>query len=184
MSSFLLFQVCCSVLAGVYNEYIIKNVAGTNVDIMLQNAYMYLTSIFCNFLFIVTQQNLVLSANNEEHITSSSHEEVSSFFHGLDNSIVTAIIVCNASIGIMTSLFIKTFNSVLKTFVSALELVLTAILSFLIFGIPIYWNTSVSVLVVSGAIMMYVTNPIISNAVKEEKCDKPLINPNNSKIHE
>ena len=36
------FQVCCSVFAGVYNEYIIKNIAGQDVDIMLQNVYMYL----------------------------------------------------------------------------------------------------------------------------------------------
>ena len=44
--------MCCSVFAGVYNEYIIKNVAGEDVDIMLQNVFMYLDSILCNLLFL------------------------------------------------------------------------------------------------------------------------------------
>ena len=29
-------QICCSVFAGVYNEHLIKNVAGNDVHIMVQ----------------------------------------------------------------------------------------------------------------------------------------------------
>ena len=34
--------------AGVYNEHLIKNVAGKEVHIMVQNVFMYLDSIVCN----------------------------------------------------------------------------------------------------------------------------------------
>ena len=34
--------------AGVYNEHLIKNVAGKDVHIMVQNVFMYLDSIICN----------------------------------------------------------------------------------------------------------------------------------------
>ena len=44
---FILVQVLCSVIAGVYNEYIIKG-AGADIHIMIQNVFMYLDSILCN----------------------------------------------------------------------------------------------------------------------------------------
>ena len=50
-----------------------------------------------------------------------------SFIKGFDKFDVV-IVMINAFIGIMTSLFIESFNSVLKTFVSAVELRLTAAL--------------------------------------------------------
>ena len=76
----------------------------------------------------------------------------------------------------MTSLFIKTFNSVLKTFVSAVELMLTAILSLVFFGIPIYWNTIVAIFIVSVAVLMYAMYPI--RTVK-----MPLDRKDNLKVH-
>ena len=38
--------------AGVYNEYLIKHVAGNEVHIMVQNIYMYLDSILCNLIVL------------------------------------------------------------------------------------------------------------------------------------
>ena len=141
--------------AGVYNEYIIKKVAGSNVDIMLQNSYMYTTSVFCNVIFLSQQQ---LNYQDESKLTYR-YLSMYSIFEGF-NSLVMAIIFTNALIGIMTSLFILTFNSVLKTFVSAVELILTAILSLVVFGIPIHWNTIVAIFAVSGAIVIYAMNPM------------------------
>ena len=65
------------------------------------------------------------------------------------------IILLNASIGILTSLFIKTFNSILKAIASAIQLILTAVLSLLIFRIQISWNTIVAIFVVTAAILIY-----------------------------
>ena len=48
---FILVQVLCSVVAGVYNEYLIKS-DGADIHIMIQNVFMYLDSIFCNALLL------------------------------------------------------------------------------------------------------------------------------------
>ena len=48
---FVLVQVLCSVVAGVYNEYLIKS-DGADIHIMIQNVFMYLDSIFCNALLL------------------------------------------------------------------------------------------------------------------------------------
>lgn len=54
----------------------------------------------------------------------------------------------------------KTLNSILKTFASALELVLTAIFSYLFFSIPIYLNTLLAIGTVMFAIYLYSQNPV------------------------
>ena len=122
---------------------------------------MYVTSIICNVAFVLFQRNLIYvnSENNNYQADDEMRYNILSFLSGF-NKWVIAIVMVNASIGIMTSLFIKIFNSVLKTFVSAIELMLTAILSFLIFGIPVYWNTVVAIFIVSAAILIYAMNPI------------------------
>jgi drug/metabolite transporter (DMT)-like permease len=70
------------------------------------------------------------------------------------------VVLNNAAIGIVTSFFLSQLNSILKTFASALELLFTAVLCYLIFGIPIYLNTIISIFVVSLAIWVYSRNPV------------------------
>lgn len=70
----------------------------------------------------------------------------------------------NAAIGIVTSFFLKTLNSILKTFASALELVLTAVLSYVFFSIPIYLNTVLAIVTVMFAIYLYSQNPVQNQA--------------------
>jgi len=165
-----MIQVCCSVFAGVYNEYIIKNIAGQDVDIMLQNVYMYLDSIFCN---------IVMLAYNSELKASLSIYALKQMIQVF----VIFIILNNSLVGIVTSLFLKNLNSILKAFASALELIFTAILSFLLLRIPLHWNTVLAVIVVSYAVVMYaqnplkVTNNINDNAKKDEIL--PLTSNNN-----
>ena len=55
----------------------------------------------------------------------------------LTNPLVLTLIINNAVLGIVTSLFLKKLNSILKAFASALELVITAVLSVPILGIPL-----------------------------------------------
>merc|ERR1719186_883084 len=55
---FMLIQVLCSSVAGVYNEYLIKG-EGADVHIMIQNVFMYLDSILCN-LILLGAKSLVL----------------------------------------------------------------------------------------------------------------------------
>ena len=147
----ILIQLICSCLAGVYNEYLLKG-TGAHVNIYIQNVFMYLDSIVCNLILLIIQGNF-LSAFNV-----NSLKYVFTFK-------VIIIMVNNAAIGIITSFFLKYLNSILKTFASALELLFTAVLCYLLFHIPIYLNTILSIAVVSFSIYLYSLSPVVNTSV-------------------
>lgn len=148
---FLLVQIICSCLAGVYNEYLLKR-QGADINIFVQNVFMYLDSIVCNLLLLILNGNIT---------NAFLYENIAKVFHYK----VLVVMFNNAFIGIVTSFFLKTLNSILKTFASALELVLTAVLSYLFFSISIYLNTVMSIGVVLLATYLYSQNPV-QNAQK------------------
>lgn len=148
---FIVIQIFCSCLAGVYNEYLLKE-KGANVNIFVQNIFMYLDSIICNSFMLLFQEN-ISDALNLDNISK------------LFQFKVLIIMINNSAIGIITSFFLKTLNSILKTFASALELLLTAVLSYLLFGVPIYVNTVMAIVTVMIAIYLYSKNPV-SNVPK------------------
>ena len=133
---------------------------------MLQNAYMYIDSIFCNLMLIFGHK---LISHQQVPVSVFDFSDI----QGLLQGFVIFIVLNNALIGIVTSLFLKIFNSILKAFASAMELVFTAILSFMILGIPIYYNTVLAVGIVSGAVIMYAQNPLknSNSPPKKEKED-------------
>lgn len=145
---FILAQTICSCLAGVYNEYLLKD-KGAEVNIFVQNVFMYLDSIICNAMILLLRGELLdaFSAQNLGSIWRFS---------------VIIIIVNNAAIGIVTSFFLKYMNSILKTFASALELLFTAVLCYFLFAIPIYMNTALAIAVVSYAIYLYTQSPVVN----------------------
>lgn len=154
-SSFLLIlvQVFSSCLAGVYNEYILKE-KDNKVDIMLQNVFMYIDSIICNVVLLCVY--VPNNGSNGGLIEAFSYDSLSLVF----NLKVLLIIANNAAIGIVTSLFLKSLNSILKTFASALELMFTGVLSWIIFGIPLDSLTVVAIFIVSFATWLYSKNPV------------------------
>lgn len=145
---FILAQTICSCLAGVYNEYLLKD-KGAEVNIFVQNVFMYLDSIVCNAGILLLRGELLdaFSVHNLGSIMRFS---------------VIIIIVNNAAIGIVTSFFLKYMNSILKTFASALELLFTAVLCYFLFAIPIYMNTALAIAVVSYAIYLYTQSPVVN----------------------
>lgn len=147
---YIFIQLICSCLAGVYNEYLLKG-EGARVNIYVQNVFMYLDSIVCNVVL------LILQGNSLEAFNASNLRSVFTF-----NVII--IIINNAAIGIVTSFFLRYLNSILKTFASALELLFTAILCYILFNIPIYLNTILSIAVVSAAIYIYTLSPVVNTA--------------------
>ena len=159
MIFFFFFQVCCSVFAGVYNEYIIKKIAGADVDIMIQNVFMYLDSIFCNVLVLAYNSELQSNLTQENLLN-------------LWSVLVIAIILNNALVGIVTSLFLKNLNSILKAFASAIELIFTALLSYVLLHIPLHWNTILAVTVISYAVVMYAQNPLKTEEIQEKSLPK------------
>jgi len=142
----ILLQVFSSSSAGVYNEYLLKSPLASAVPILVQNSCMYVDSILCNLLFL-------------HHNTGV---DLQSFVSILQSPIVLLVILNNAAIGIVTSFFLAKLNSILKTFASALELMFTAILCFLIFGIPIHFNTIAAIFVVTLAIYIYSFEPVVN----------------------
>ena len=86
-------QVLCSVFAGVYNEFLIKG-KGADIDIMIQNVFMYLDSIVCNVLLLGVRGDL-------------SSAFTSSALSSIANPLVIVLILNNAILGIVTSLFLQ-----------------------------------------------------------------------------
>ncbi|XP_053677357.1 UDP-galactose transporter senju [Anopheles nili] len=160
----ILVQTVCSCLAGVYNEYLLKK-KGSDINIYVQNVFMYLDSIVCNMLILLLQGELIGA------FTSENLREIARFE-------VLIIMVNNAAIGIITSFFLKYMNSILKTFASALELMFTAILCYLLFAIPIYLNTMLAIFVVSYAIYLYSLNPVV-NLSNTPNASKSTLNKSN-----
>lgn len=146
----ILVQCFCSSLAGVYNEHLLKN-RGLTVDIYIQNIFMYLDSIICNVIFIVIQ------GKSDEAFNVEALRAVLTVN-------VVIIMINSTMIGIVTSFFLKTMNSILKTFASALELVFTAIACYLIFGIVINMFTVLSIVIVSVSVVLYSQNPVDNQA--------------------
>ncbi|OAD61434.1 CMP-sialic acid transporter 1 [Eufriesea mexicana] len=143
-------QTICSCLAGVYNEYLLKE-QGANINIFVQNAFMYIDSIFWNLIVFVL---FFISENNPFHTMMNAD------FSILMQPKIIIIMLNNTAIGIITSFFLKHLNSILKTFASALELIFTAILCWIIFSIPIHLNTILSIVLVSYAVVLYLQNPV------------------------
>lgn len=152
---YIFIQLICSCLAGVYNEYLLKG-DGARVNIYVQNVFMYLDSIVCNMVL------LVLQGNSMDAFNATNIKSVFTF-----NVII--IILNNAAIGIVTSFFLRYLNSILKTFAGALELLFTAILCYILFNIPIYLNTVLSIGIVSAAVYMYTLSPVINTTPDTDK---------------
>jgi len=161
---FIMLQVFSSCFAGVYNEYLLKD-TGADVHIMVANVFMYLNSIVCNGLVLAFTGNLI-QAFTPDAIASIMQPGV------------LAIVANNAAIGIVTSLFLRNLNSILKTFASALELMFTAVLCWFIFGIAVDVYTVIAIFIVSLATYLYAQNPVV-NVVKTPAKDSETKNPSN-----
>lgn len=161
----ILLQVFCSCFAGVYNEYLLKDI-GSEVHIMIQNVFMYIDSIFCNLsLLIITGEASRLS-------------QVSQSIQLITDPKILAVMVNNALCGIITSFFLKNLNSILKTFASGLELMFTAILCYLIFNIAIDIFTVIAIGIVSYATYLYSLNPVstaTTNVHNDKEANEKLL---------
>lgn len=161
----LALQTTCSCLAGVYNEYLLKR-QGADIDIFIQNVFMYIDSIFCNIVAIV-----LLSAFTNGISKTLTNVEIDTLLQPK----VILIMLNNSLVGIITSFFLKTLNSILKTFASAVELIFTAMLCWILFSIPISTNTIVSIALVSFAVILYSRNPVQNVQAKETVESRKLL---------
>lgn len=149
----ILIQILCSCFAGVYTEFLVKD-TGANVHLMVQNVFMYVDSIVCNFM------GILLFPRESDSAQSFFDQPLETFARILSDPFVFMVVLNNALCGIITSLFLKNFNSILKIFASAMELVITAVVCFVLFSIPIDLSTAIAILIVSLATYVYSQNPM------------------------
>lgn len=152
---FVLLQMCCSCFAGVYNEYLLKK-KDTTADIYIQNIYMYLDSIAFNLLALFIVDKDPFAAFSEESLSK------------LCDYRIILIMLNSAAVGIITSFFLKNFNSILKVFAGALELICSAIISYFMFKIPVLANTIISIIIVSFSIALYTFYPVRNMASRHQ----------------
>lgn len=156
-SWFLLFvQMLCSVLAGVYNEVLLKgsDSAKRGVTTNLQNAFMYIQSIVVNFVVLIWE------GKGSEAISPQNLEAIASLK-------VLAIIAIMSTVGLVTGFFLKHLDSVLKAVASALEVVFTMLLGFLFFRVPLGLSGLISGLLVGAGVALY-SRPVPVRAAEDE----------------
>ncbi|KAJ8949609.1 hypothetical protein NQ318_007371 [Aromia moschata] len=88
---FILIQIVCSCLAGVYNEYLLKK-QGADINIFIQNVFMYLDSIVCNIVLLTITGDIV---------NAFIYDNIIKVFHYK----VLVIMFNNAAIGIYSDIF-------------------------------------------------------------------------------
>jgi len=141
-------QMLCSVFAGVYNEKLLKGDGGSQAKVgaNLQNAYMYLNSILWNVIVLVVNGRLgeAVALDNLSVVCSPT---------------ILALVAIMSSVGLVTGYFLKVLDSVLKSVASALEVVLTTLLSFVLFGTPLDFAAVVSAALVGAGVALYSRPP-------------------------
>ena len=139
-------QIAFGVFSSVFNEVLLKERGTATVNV--QNIFMYLHSIVCNLVWLAVcpagmcKKSLAEATQNDEIVKMA-------------DPWVVPIIVILASIGIVTSLFIKNLDSVRKTIASAIEIFIDTFLSFILFGIPVGVNTVLATVFAAGGILLY-----------------------------
>lgn len=149
----LVLQIFCACFASVYNEYLLKDLAvSRNSDVILQNIFMYIDSIICNLIFYYIPTSYNDLPNGMGTLTAVENL--------LTNRLALILIVNSALAGLVSSLFLKNLNSILKSFASAIELIAIAFLAWILFRDPLNSYTIIALVFVSLAIVIYSNNPV------------------------
>ena len=140
---FPLIGIYCTLsgLAGVYNEWILKKHYSESLH--LQNIYLYSYGTILNFIPAV--------------ITATITREEGDLFNPFRGfSFYTWLIVLTQAInGLFMSVVIKHSSNIIRLFVISFSLIITAILSFLIFHINFNIYFIISVFTITCALSLY-----------------------------
>ena len=129
-------QILLSTTAGVANEKLLKKYS-KSLSLSVQNIFMYSSSLLLNLLAIIAR----------------GETEVS--FPITDLMLWGPVVVNGALLGLVTSMFLRDLNSVLKSVASAIELWVTTILSSLVFGYPMDSGMLIGIAVLSIGVVLF-----------------------------
>ena len=132
----IVFQMSCSVSAGVYNEKLLKHV---KCDQNVQNIALYVNSIGVNLLVVLAMQiKIVVSGEGGMNSGGGVGSMLANHLYILKTLVASTssvlIIFTLATAGIMSSLILRHENSVTKGVASASEIPLTTVIEYCYFG--------------------------------------------------
>mmetsp|Transcript_38557 Transcript_38557/g.83092 ORF Transcript_38557/g.83092 Transcript_38557/m.83092 type:complete len:315 (-) Transcript_38557:120-1064(-) len=160
----ILVHILISTGAGVYNEKLLKD--KPTISINLQNICLYLDGITFLTIGIIAQQfgSLPSSSSESEQqqpssSTSSSPLSLSSLQSLFAEPSVLAVAITMAIAGIVTSRFLKAYDSIRKSVATALTVVSLPFLGRLFFGTPITVKMVVSISLVVFGMYVYTAQP-------------------------
>jgi len=145
------FQAFLSSAGGVYSELILKQNA--EIPLVVKNIYLYFWSTLCNLLYITFFQSRLLVPEN--------------FFAGWDG-LVYSLVVVGAVCGFSTSIFLRYLNVLLKEFAHSAEMLVTALLTAFLFGVPLTTNILFSIFLVGVSVYLYNTHGAAPKTVLPE----------------
>ena len=139
----LLIQLISSVLANVYNEFLLKKDNG--LDLWTQNLFMYINGFLLNLIFIYFKQFAVEDpkSSNNNYQDAADFETGAHTNYGIINFFAQfnfahyCLIANQVALGISASMLLKYLNSLLKALATAGEMVLSAITQYLFFAIAV-----------------------------------------------
>ncbi|KAF2355272.1 tRNA/rRNA methyltransferase SpoU type [Trinorchestia longiramus] len=143
----LFLQVLCSCFASVYNERILKSYSA-DLSIVLHSFFMYIDSSLSNLVLLTLKGELISAFSSDALLKITT------------SPLVLLVVLNNAALGLVTSVFLKHLNSILKVFASAIEPGLLAVLCYIIFGYEVTVYTLLSIVLVAGATLLYALSPL------------------------
>ena len=178
ISSFILMmvQIFSSVIANVYNEFLLKD--KKHLNLWLQNLFMYLNGFILNFLVCLIKAHLRQEKGKGESLTilQTVYNPITEINLFQNFSLPHYLLILNqAFLGIFASLLLKYLNSIVKALSTAIEMSLSAVLQFLLLGIAVNgFKNYLAFGMALGSIYLYALNPILegrANSVEK----KPLV---------
>ena len=154
-------NIALSTVAGVYNEKLLKD--KLHLSINLQNMCLYLDGIIfltLGMLFGLSEAGSIVDALSPSSLKSLFSQPT-----------VLSMAVIMSVAGIVTSRFLKVFDSIRKSVAVALVVVSLPFLSRICFGTPITVKMLVACALVIGGMYLYVSRPppkVLEDANEDE----------------
>ncbi|KPI87467.1 putative nucleotide sugar transporter [Leptomonas seymouri] len=165
---FVLLQSLLSSTAGVYNEYAFKK--GRHLSIHQQNFFMYLYALFFNAVFgIIADPSILTSrvfAASGAITTTTTTIMVTPTSEGANTYdeparigilLFLSIVFFGAVTGLSAAFILKFINVIVKAFASAIEILLTAVMSAVLLGDALTGQDVVAACIVMSSVGLYYT---------------------------
>ena len=154
----MMVQIFSSVIANVYNEYLLKD--RTSLNLWVQNIFMYGNGFILNLVVCLVKSGRAFGSAG-----SLGFFENFQLTHYL-------LILNQVFLGICASLLLKHLNSIVKALSTAIEMSLSAILQWMLLDIAVTgFKNYLAFLLALLSIYLYALNPIVNELKSPSKND-------------